>query len=241
VERDRGGVRTTAAGDALLRPAREVLRAEETARRAVQQLSGLVEGLLAVGGSTIPASYLLPKMFARFHSAHPGITLRLVAGDSGDILEFIQAARLELGVVGVEPEGREFESFPVGEDRVLLVVAAEHPVAKKKRISLDELRKHPIVQRETGSGTRAAVEAALGEADLPVALEMGSTESVRAAICAGVGPGFLSDLAAAEAIESGKLVEIKLEGFELKRRFHLVARRANLLSPAARAFIELAR
>jgi len=241
VERDRGGVRTTAAGEALLRPAREVLRAEQSARVAVQQLAGLVEGALMVGGSTIPASYLLPAMLARFHAEHPGIALRLVAGDSGEIVEQIQNASLEVGVIGMKPEGKEFESFPVGEDRLLLVAVPDHPLAKGKRVTLEELRRHPIVQRETGSGTRAAVERALGDAALPVALEMGSTESLRAAVRAGIGPGFLSDLAIADDLEAGKLVEIPLQEFEVKRSFHLVARRATLLSPAARAFVELAR
>jgi DNA-binding transcriptional LysR family regulator len=242
VERDRGGVRTTAAGDALLRPAREVLRAEQTARRAVQQLSGLVEGTLVVGGSTIPASYLLPELFARFHEAHAGIALRLAAGDSGEILERIYAADLELGVVGVPPEGREFDTFPVGEDRLLLVAAPTHPLAKSKQISLEQLRSHPMVWREEGSGTRVAAERALGDpGEMPVALEMGSTESLRAAVRAGIGPGFLSDLAVADDLAAHKLVEIRLRGFEVRRRFHLVARKSTLLSPAARAFIELAR
>ena len=242
VERDRGGVRTTAAGEALLRPAREVLRAEQTARKAVQQLSGLVEGSLVVGGSTIPSSYLLPEMFARFHAEHAGISLRLVAGDSGDILERIGAADLEVGVIGLAPHGKEFESFPVGADRLLLAVAQSHPLAKSKSVTLEQLRKHPMVRREEGSGTRAAVERALGDPHgLPVALEMGSTESLRAAVRAGIGPGFLSDLAVADDLAAGHLVELGLSGFEVRREFFLVARKTSLLSPAARAFVELAR
>jgi DNA-binding transcriptional LysR family regulator len=70
---------------------------------------------------------------------------------------------------------------------------------------------------------------------------MGSTESLRAAVRAGIGPGFLSDLAVADDLAAHKLVEIRLRGFEVRRRFHLVARKSTLLSPAARAFIELAR
>ena len=242
VERDRGGVRTTAAGEALLRPARDVLRAEQTARRAVQQLSGLVEGSLVVGGSTIPAGYLLPEMLARFHESHPGISLRLAAGDSGQILERLRTADLEVGVVGVAPDRAEFDAFPVGEDNLLLVVAPTHPLAKAKQISVQQLRNHPLVRREEGSGTRAAVERALGDpAGLPVALEMGSTESLRAAVRAGIGPGFLSDLAVADDLAARKLVRVGLRGFEVRREFHLVSRKETLLSPAARAFVELAR
>ena len=248
VERDRGGVRTTAAGEALLRPSREVLRAEQTARLAVQQLSGLVEGALVVGGSTIPASYLLPGLFARYHAEHPAILLRLAAGDSGEILERIGSADLEVGVVGVAPEGKEFESFPAGEDRLLLVAAPSHPITRAKDVSLADLTKYPLVSREVGSGTRAAATLALARmsgqpksAPPPTALEMGSTEAMRAAVCAGIGPGFLSDLAVASDLAAGRLIEIPLAGFDVQRQFHLVSRKRSLLSPAARAFVELAR
>ena len=87
VERERSGVRTTAAGDALLRPAREVLQAERNARMSVEELSGLLKGSLVVGGSTIPASYLLPEIFARFHGEHPGVALRMLTGDSREIVD----------------------------------------------------------------------------------------------------------------------------------------------------------
>ena len=86
VERGRGGVRPTAAGQALLPHARQVLRAEEGARHAVRDLSGLVQGQLVVGASTIPATYLLPQLFAGFHEKYPAISLRVVAGDSGEVL-----------------------------------------------------------------------------------------------------------------------------------------------------------
>ena len=252
VERHRGGVRATASGQALLRPAREVLRAEESARLAVSELAGLVQGQLVVGASTIPASYLLPELLARFHEQHPGIGLRVAAGDSGEILHRLRTADLEVGVIGSEPEDAQLESIPIGEDRLVLVVAPGHPIARGRSVTINELRRHALVRREVGSGTRAAAEAALqkliagvegagvegddGEA-LPVVCEMGSTESQRAAICAGLGPGFISSLAAAQEIKAGGLVEVPLRRFKVTRRFHLVHRSESVLSPAARAFV----
>ncbi len=247
VERHRGGVRATAAGEALLRPAREVLRAEESARSAVRELSGLVHGRLVIGASTIPGSYLLPELLASFHAEHPGIRLGVAAGDSGEILDRLRSADLEIGVIGVEPDDAKLESLPIGEERLVLVVAPGHPAARGRSVTVSELRRYPLVRREQGSGSRLATEAALRElsdiADggepepLPVACEMGSTESQRAAIRAGLGPGFLSSLAAAHEIEAGRLVEVPLRRFKVTRRFHLVFRNESVLSPAARAFV----
>lgn len=250
VERNRGGVRPTAAGEALLPHARQVLRAEEGARHAVRELSGLVQGHLIVGASTIPASYLLPTLFARFHAKFPSISLSVAAGDSGEILDRLREADLELGIVGSEPDGADFESFPVGQDRLMLVVAASHDLAGGGSITAADLAKYPLVQREQGSGTRAAADTALrsilpksAAADDPfsIACEAGSTESQRAAILAGLGPGILSDLAVASDIEAGRLVEVPLRRFDVSRSFHLVARPQSVLSPAARAFVEMLR
>jgi DNA-binding transcriptional LysR family regulator len=251
VERHRGGVQPTAAGSALLRPAREVLRAEESARLAVRELSGLVQGRLVVGASTIPASYLVPEMLARFHAEHPAIALQVATGDSGEILARLRAADLEVGVIGREPDGDDLDSVPVGEDRLILVAAPEHPLGSGRAVSLADLRRHPLVVREEGSGTRASAEQALhdlgaagGEEEpepFPSVCEMGSTESQRAALCAGLGPGFISDLAAAAELAAGKLVEVPLRRFRVTRSFHLVARRDVVLSPAARAFVALTR
>jgi DNA-binding transcriptional LysR family regulator len=250
VERSRGGVRPTAAGEALLPHARQVLRAEEGARDAVRELSGLVQGRLVVGASTIPASYILPSLFAGFHERYPSISLRVSAGDSGEILDRLRGAELELGIIGAEPDGAELDSFPIGQDRLLLVVAAGHKLANGKPVTAAELCKFPLVQREQGSGTRAAADKALrailrdapGDDDpFAVVCETGSTESQRASIVAGLGPGILSDLAAASELESGRLVEVPLRKFDVSRSFHLVSRPDAVLSPAARAFVEMMR
>jgi molybdate transport repressor ModE-like protein len=239
-ERERGGARLTAAGTALLQPAREVLRAERAARQAVRELSGLAGGQLLVGGSTIPATYLLPELFAQFHRIHPGISLRLLAGDSLEVLDRIRGSEIEIGAVGVEPPEREFDRVALGNDRLVLVASPDHPVAALGPMSIDGLREFGVVSRESGSGTRAAALRALGSGEpLRDACEMGSSEAVRAAIRAGIGPGFISELAVADDLASGHLVEIDLEGFSSSRCFYLVSRRGSVLSPAARAFLKL--
>lgn len=247
VERERQGVRLTPAGDALLGPAREVLQAERSARMSVDELAGLLKGTLAVGGSTIPASYILPGLFARFHAEHPGIRLQLRTGDSREILEGVRGADLEIGIVGAPPDDAALQGVPVGEDQLVLVVAPGHPLAGRSRVRARDLLGLPLVTREEGSGTRVAAERALtglldgdGVGRIPVACEVGSTEAVKAAVRAGLGMAFLSDVAVRDELEQGSLREIELVGFRVTRPFFLVSRAKASLSPAARAFRDLA-
>lgn len=246
VERERSGVRPTAAGRTLLRPAREVLSAERTARMAVAELSGLLRGRLVVGGSTIPSSYLLPKLFGRFHDAHPAVSLRLVTGDSRDILARVRSADVEVGVVGAPPGGGDLDSGKIASDHLVLVVPNGHALTRKATAKVAELLDHRLVMREEGSGTRAATEGALGELlgeeaeRLEVACEVGSTEAVKAAVREGLGVAFVSDLAVRDELEQGVLAKVRVRGFDVARDFHVVTRREEFLSPAAMAFRELA-
>lgn len=247
VDRERSGVRPTAAGNALLRPAREVLQAERNARMAVAELSGLLRGTLVVGGSTIPASYLLPDVFARFHAAHPGVSLRLLTGDSKDIVERVATADVEVGVVGAPPKGHDLESTQIGEDRLTLILPRDHELAGRTSIPVSALVKHGLVMREEGSGTRAATMRALAEllgpqevAALPIACEVGSTEAQKAAVGAGLGIAFVSSLAVEGDLARGALATARVKGFNVGRAFHLVTRPEGFLSPAARAFRQIA-
>jgi DNA-binding transcriptional LysR family regulator len=247
VERDRNGVQPTAGGKALLLPARQALQAEAGARMAVQELSGLLKGMLAVGGSTIPASYLLPELFGRFHRKHPGISLRLVTGDSRDVTDRVRRAEIEIGIVGAPPDAGDLKSAKLGEDSLTVVVAPDHPLADRATVAGPDLLAHPFVMREEGSGTRAATMGALRKllgqdaaGKITVACEVGSAEAVKAGVRAGLGIAFVSSLAIRDEVAHGTLKTPKLKGLDVRRSFHLVSRPDDLLSPAARAFRQIA-
>jgi DNA-binding transcriptional LysR family regulator len=247
VERDRNGVRPTAGGRALLLPARQALQAERGARMAVQELSGLLKGSLVVGGSTIPASYLLPELFGRFHKEHPGLTLRLVTGDSREILERVRHAAIEVGMIGAAPDGADVKSTKVGEDSLTLVVAPGHPLAGRSTVAGSDLLQHPFVMREEGSGTRSATMQALRKllgaealGKLAIACEVGSAEAQKAGVRAGLGIALVSSFAIRDEVTHGTLVPVRVKGFDVRRSFYLVSRPEDLLSPAARVFREVA-
>jgi len=247
VDRDRSGVRPTAAGTALLRPAREVLKAERGARMAIEELSGLLKGHLLVGGSTIPSSYLLPALFARFHAAYPGVALQLVTGDSKEVLDRVASADIEIGVVGSPPGKRDLLADRIGEDMLVLVAPPAHPLVERRSLTMADIAGTPLVMREEGSGTRTATEKALrklagteGAPELNIACQVGNTEAMCAAVRHGLGMAFVSSLAVSEDVAAGRLVALKLKGFDVRRPFLLVSRPEHLVSPAALAFRTLA-
>ena len=244
VGRERSGVTPTGAGEILLKPARDALRAERNARMAAAELTGLLRGTLALGGSTIPAVYLLPAMLASFRERYEGITVNLLTGDSTQVVEMVHAGDVDVAVTGVKPRTRGLQVERVGGDELVLVVAADHALAGSKAIEVLDVLPQPMVLREEGSGTRQAMLESLGmkhnERELNVVCHVGSTEAVKAAVRAGLGISFVSNLAVEDEVRAGTLAIVPVKGVSAKRDFWMVAREEDDISPAGRAFWEAA-
>ncbi|GAB3907600.1 hypothetical protein GCM10029964_106040 [Kibdelosporangium lantanae] len=109
-----------------------------------------------------------------------------------------------------------------------------------------DLAETPLVVRESGSGTRETLERALRQAKAgplrPLA-EFGSTTAVRSAVVNGAGPAVLSVLAVDSDLAEGRLVEVTVDGLDLRRQLRavwpagrrLIGSGAELLSVALRA------
>jgi DNA-binding transcriptional LysR family regulator len=102
------------------------------------------------------------------------------------------------------------------------------------------LATEPLLLRERGSGTRTDTEARFARAHLPkrVGQELGSTAAIKVGVLAGLGIAVLPRQAAALHLETGELVELVVEGFPVRRSWHLVRLAAHRLSPAAAALRE---
>ena len=244
VGRERSGATATGAGEVLLKPARDALRAERHARQAAAELSGLLQGTLVVGGSTIPAVYLLPGLLKGFREAHPGVGVTLMTGDSSEIVEYVHNGDVDVGAVGTRPRTRGLQVAEIGGDELVLIAPPDHPLAQRKGVKPEQVLDHPMVLREEGSGTRQAMLDALGvrggSQELDVACQVGSTEAVKAAVRAGLGLSFVSNLAIVDEVAAGVLAHIPVRGLQMRREFWLVAREQESVSPAGRAFWERA-
>jgi len=189
---DRSGrsVRPTAAGTAVLPFARAALAAVSGARLAVDELSGLLRGRVAVGvvvGCALPA---FSAALAAFHRAHPQVGLTLVERASDELVEQVRGGDLDLVVAGVHgPPRPGLERLVVVDERLVLAVPPEHELAGRDSVPLAELADRPLVGLPRGAGVRAAFDAACG---LDVALEASSPAVVLDLVVRGLGVGLVS-------------------------------------------------
>jgi DNA-binding transcriptional LysR family regulator len=229
------GMRLTPAGEALAREAARVIECVEGARRAVDEVQGLLRGRLAIGASTTPGSYLVPRAAARFTAKYPGVALEVRVGNTLAIEEAVARGDLHLGVVGGHLSSRELVTEDICEDELIVFASATHALSRRRNLDLDAVLACPFAVREPGSATRRRFDeflSANGRA-VTVGVELGSPEAVKHAVAEGVWLGALSRFALAWEIESGRLVALKVKGLDLRRTLRVV--RAKVEAPGAAA------
>jgi DNA-binding transcriptional LysR family regulator len=235
------GAAVTKAGELLLSYAKRMLALQREARQAMDSFQGRLSGELLVGASTIPGEYVLPAMIGRFKEKYPDISVTLLIGDSQAVIDWVADGRVELGVVGGRLSHRGVEYRELMPDEVVVVVPASHPWNGRKQVGLEELKAEPLLLRERGSGTRAALEAALAAADLDlhsfrVVGEMGSTQAIKQAVKAGVGISVVSKRAVEDECRAGLLWCVRVKDLKVTRAFYLATHKERSRSPLAEAF-----
>jgi DNA-binding transcriptional LysR family regulator len=236
------GAATTRAGHLLLGYAQRMLTLSREARQAIDQFQGRLSGELIIGGSTIPGEYVLPALVGQFKAKQAEISIVLLIGDSRQVTEWVEDGRVELGVVGAKPGQRILEARELMTDELVVVVPAEHAWARRQNVTLAEVQAEPMVVRERGSGSRQALEQALGDAGTSLAAfklvgEMGSTQAIKQAVRAGVGISLVSRCAIEDELKARHLAALTIPGVSVDRAFYLVTHRERSRSPLAVAFL----
>lgn len=236
------GAAPTKAGQLLLGYARRILELHREARQALEQFQGRMGGELVVGASTIPGEYVLPAVIGRFKEKYPDVQISLLIGDTQRVVDWVQDGRVEVGVAGARIPRRALEYREWMPDELVVVVSSGHPWHARKTVTLNEVRAEPLVVRERGSGSRAALERALAEVGLnlgafKVVGEMGSTQAIKQAVKVGVGISLISKRAVAEECQHGILHCVTVKDLRFRRAFYLVTNTARTRSPLAEAFL----
>lgn len=236
------GATPTHAGQLLLGYARRMLALQREARQALDQFQGRMSGELVVGGSTIPGEYVLPALIGRFKGKYPDISICLLIGSSRQVTEWVEAGRVEVGVVGAPPGPKTLVARELMADELVVVVPAGHAWAGRKSVTLADVKQEPLIVRERGSGSREALERALGQVNTDLSTfrvvgEMGSTQAIKQAVRASVGIALVSKRAVEDECRAGLLFCLRVKDLRVARSFYLVTHRDRSRSPLAQAFV----
>ncbi|SDI40665.1 selenium metabolism-associated LysR family transcriptional regulator [Natribacillus halophilus] len=237
-------VELTPAAKTLYPYVKNILDMQVRAQNEIDQLMRELHGKLIVASSLTIGESILPSLLFDFKTKHPQVELYTEIINSQQIVELIKNNELEFGLIEAELDEPLLDMEPFMSDELLLVTRKDYFSSDKNIISIDDFRSIPLVLREKGSGTRTVIHQYLAHNgisphDLNVVLELGSTESVKAAVEAGLGVSILSKHAIRKELDLCLFETYPINSIELSRHFYIVYKKNKTLSLISEKFSHL--
>ena len=241
LDRGPGGSTPTDAGVVVAGWADTILRAAHELEVGLSAFRAEQTGRLRISASFTIAEYLLPQWLDRFSRDHPRDSVALEVANSTTVIDRLRHGAADLGFIETPSELTGLNEQIVGHDELVTVVAPSHPWATRGSVPVEALAATPLVMREAGSGTREALEQALGDLGLgkpSAVLELGSTSAVRAAVVHGNAPTVISRLAVAAELSTDQLIEIQVPDLRIGRDLRAVWPSGSGLPTLAQALLD---
>lgn len=227
----------TPAGAELLDISRGIIQQFELAESAMTQFKGVSGGKLNV--AVISAGdYFFPRLLVEFIGRHQGVVVNFTVHNREELLSQMASNLTDLAIMVRPPHELDVTSEAFAPHPYVIVAPTGHPLAAERAIRIEQLAREPFVVREQGSDTWHSMEEGFGKhlAGLNITMRIKSTETIKQAVIAGLGLGFLSAHTIAQELRSGSLTVLDVQGFPLMLNWYIVQRRNKRLPPVAQAF-----
>ncbi len=233
-------VHLTHAGERLAQSARAMVAEWEAFGQEVAAMKGLERGQLKVAVVST-AQYFIPRMLGEFCRRHPGVDISLEVLNRDGVLARLRENRDDLYVMSQPPADIDIEDRVFLPNPLVVIAPAAHPLARRRKLTLRDLRQERFLLRERGSGTRMAVDVHFARAKFApkVRLELGSNEAIKDAVAGNLGIAVLSVHALGATPKAQGVAVLDVAGFPIRTSWHVVRRKGKRLSPVARVFAEM--
>lgn len=229
----------TAAGKVMYEASLDILSRVEDLKNTIEDLKGTIKGPLQLSVVTT-AKYFLPNLLGAFLQQYPEVEPKLKFTNRARVIERLMNNDDDFVVMGQIPRDENLEAYPFLTNILGIVAHADHPLANKKNITIEEIANQRFLIREIGSGTRYVFDQLLKQHGVEIEpyMELGSSEALKQAVMAGLGIAVLSLHSVQLEIEVNKLTVLDVQGFPLKRRWYAVHLKGRKLSLVARTFLD---
>ena len=206
IERLPRGVRLTAAGQVLREYAEGIIARLHAAEAEMAAIAGLRGGQLRMASFPTAGATLMPLAIAIFRGQHPEVGLMLAEGEPEEIGPRLCAGEFDLALLfefegTSESLGPELERIALFEDPIFLALPADHALAQRPALRLEDLRAEAWIQTSASSPCARHVVRSCHAAgfDPIVSFESDDYQTVQGLVAAGVGVALIPKLALAGA------------------------------------------
>jgi DNA-binding transcriptional LysR family regulator len=230
----------TEAGRLLQDYAQRLLGLASEAEMAVRELQQVRRGRVVIGANEAAVHSLLPHV-EKFALEHPKVVIDVRRVPSRQIANAVLDRSLDFGVLTFQPADRGVQTLSLGGDDVVLLTSPKHPLAGKRRVTLEEIGRQVVIAHNDPSPTRDRVLRAYErrQTSINIQISLPSLDGIKRAVEMGIGVALLPRRCALTEIARGHLVAIRAPDIGAARIVRLVFRRTGERSRAAEAFLEV--
>jgi DNA-binding transcriptional LysR family regulator len=237
-ERVGRSVRPSPAGEVFADYAADIIGLLDQGARAARETADRASAELRIGAVTTAGEHIAPQLMQAFHARHPEIRLSVDVGNRERVFERLRTHRSDIAIGGRPPDealtAQRFLDNPI-----VVITAPDDPLARHRRVRVEQLGSRPWLLREEGSGTRAMTEEFLGAHDLhPPIRTLGSNGAIKQAARAGLGVSLQSRLATHLEVELGLLATIPVDVPLPRRQWYVIRPAHGPLRPVVELFLD---
>lgn len=231
----------TEAGRLFLDYAQSIINLEDECR---EKISGQLEqfgGLVHIGASTVPGTYLLPFILAGFKKEETLIDYNIDILDTSAVIEGVLNYSYEIGFVGLIDQDERLKYEALVDDELVLCTARGSLSTTRNAdgVLLEEFFNQHLLVREKGSATRRLLERKLSDKELDFSSFKGITyfnslEGIKQAIRAGLGLAIVSRLSVEDMEKTGQVDTYRILDLDMTRTLYMVYHQNRILNAAAR-------
>lgn len=224
-------------GQEIAVAAQRIIREIEEINYKTLAYQGQVSGKLKIS-IVSTGKYLMPYYITDFMHKHPGVDLEMDVTNKSRVVRHLEKNETDFALVSVIPDSVAIEAIALMPNKLFLVGAREHTYTGAS-ISKKDFEKLPVVYREQGSATRAAMERYIARHKFITRkkIELTSNEAVKQAVIAGIGISILPLVGIKNELVSEELHIIPSKGLPITTTWNLIWQKSKQLSPTAKAFV----
>ena len=243
---DRGGrkAQLTEAGKLLLNYCEKILGECQETCKAIEDLNNLKGGSIIIGASQTTGTYLMPRMIGLFRQKYPEVSVQLQIHSTRRTGWSVANGQIDIAIIGGQLPlelNESLEIIPFATDELALVLPTNHPLAKSKELTKEDLYSLKFVTLDNQSTTRKVVDQLLSSSGLDVQrlhieMELNSLEAIKNAVQSDLGAAFLPVVSIERELSAGSIHRPIVADLEVKRELKLITNPSRYSSRASEAF-----
>jgi DNA-binding transcriptional LysR family regulator len=241
IDRNQKKFRLTPQGTVLYSTFKEILALYEKLNCEIQEMRNIVSGTIQISTVNSIGLHELPPYLKSFIRDFPSVNARVEYRRANLVYEDVLHGTADIGLVAFPVNHKELTTINFAQDELVVAMNPEHSLAKKKNLSIDNLRGEEFIAFEKDIPTRKATDEMLSNAgvEISVVMEFDNVETVKRALEINAGIAILPGNTVTNEVERNQLTSLKLDNGIHLRPLAIIHKKNRMLTPALRSFVEL--